>query len=268
MNSRICTGEAGLEGGLHLSSARDCGSRTFVQAQRKDRRNASPRPGCKLKESRRLWTARRKWREIVRRKPCLQKCTHARVDASPLVNPMKIRGTGRQANGFVQQTRTFEFGRCGEVMKVGKRLGHRAKTRRVCVGGGQTVLELALLLPVLLLLLVGVIEIGRFAYFDILVSNAARAGAQYGAQSLIQAADKNGIQTAAQNDGLTTMAIDSAQQCICGTGTPGGCPVACAQPTTVYVQVTATEKFNSLFSYPGLPKSMTLASTATMRVSQ
>jgi hypothetical protein len=25
---------------------------------------------------------------IVRRKPCLQKCTHARVDASPLVNPI------------------------------------------------------------------------------------------------------------------------------------------------------------------------------------
>jgi hypothetical protein len=34
------------------------------------------------------------------------------------------------------------------------------------------------------------------------------------------------------------------------------------------VAVTATENFSSLFSYPGLPKSMTLASTATMRVSQ
>jgi Flp pilus assembly protein TadG len=152
-------------------------------------------------------------------------------------------------------------------MKVGKRFEPRRNAGRVCVSGGQTVLELALLLPLMLLLLIGVIEIGRFAYFDILVSNAARAGAQYGAQSLIQAADKNGIQTAAQNDGLTTMTITSAQQCNCGLGTPGGCPVACAQPT-VYVAVTATEKFNSLFKYPGLPKSMTLASTATMRVSQ
>jgi Flp pilus assembly protein TadG len=152
-------------------------------------------------------------------------------------------------------------------MKVDKRFDYRAGRGRIRVSSGQTVLEMALLLPLMLLLLVGVIEIGRFAYFDILVSNAARAGAQYGAQSLIQAADKNGIQVAAQSDGLDTMSITSSQQCICGAGTPGGCPVACAQPT-VYVAVTANENFSSLFSYPGLPKSMTLASTATMRVSQ
>src|SRR4051812_20722057 len=53
---------------------------------------------------------------------------------------------------------------------------------------GQTIVELALVLPLLLLVLVGVTEIGRYAYFDILVSNAARAGAQYGAQSVVHAA--------------------------------------------------------------------------------
>src|ERR1700733_3573620 len=134
---------------------------------------------------------------------------------------------------------------------------------------GQTVVEMALLLPVLLTLMIGLIEIGRYAYFDILISNAARAGAQYGAQSLIQAADKNGIQAAAQSDGLDTMTITSSQQCTCVAGTLGGCPAGgvCAQPL-VYVQVTATENFNSLFNYPGLPHSMTLASTTTMRVSQ
>jgi Flp pilus assembly protein TadG len=131
------------------------------------------------------------------------------------------------------------------------------------------VLELALLLPLLLLLLVGVIEIGRYAYFDILVSNAARAGAQYGAQSLIQAADVAGIQTAAQNDGLNSMTITTAQQCGCVAGGLGGCPsgAVCPQPL-VYVQVTATNRFNSLFNYPGLPASLTLSSTVTMRVSQ
>jgi Flp pilus assembly protein TadG len=154
-------------------------------------------------------------------------------------------------------------------MKTGERFEHGMGARRARFWGGQTVLELALLMPLMLLLLVGLIEIGRFAYFDILVSNAARAGAQYGAQSLIQAADVNGIQTAAQSDGLATMTITSTQQCTCVAGTLGGCPVGgvCAQPM-VYVQVTASEKFNSLFNYPGLPKSMTLASTATMRVSQ
>jgi Flp pilus assembly protein TadG len=154
-------------------------------------------------------------------------------------------------------------------MKTGKRFDYRMSTARRRFCGGQTVLELALLLPLMLLLLVGLIEIGRFAYFDILVSNAARAGAQYGAQSLIQAADINGIKTAAQNDGLTTMTITSAQQCTCVAGVLGGCPAGgvCPQPL-VYVQVTASEKFDSLFNYPGLPSSLTLASTATMRVSQ
>jgi len=56
-------------------------------------------------------------------------------------------------------------------MKVDKRFDYRAGRGRIRVSSGQTVLEMALLLPLMLLLLVGVIEIGRFAYFDILVSN-------------------------------------------------------------------------------------------------
>jgi len=134
---------------------------------------------------------------------------------------------------------------------------------------GQTVVEMALLMPMLLMLLIGLIEIGRYAYFDILISNAARAGAQYGAQSLIQAADKAGIQAAAQNDGLGAMAITSSQECGCSAGALGGCPSGgvCPLPL-VYVKVTATDTYASLFSYPGLPKSLTLTSTVTMRVSQ
>jgi Flp pilus assembly protein TadG len=134
---------------------------------------------------------------------------------------------------------------------------------------GQTVLEMALMLPLLLMLLVSVIEIGRYAYFDILISNAARAGAQYGAQSLIQAADVAGIRTAAQNDGLAAMTITSQQECGCNAGALGGCPSGgvCPLPL-VYVQVTATDTYNSLFRYPGIPRSMTLTSTVTMRVSQ
>jgi Flp pilus assembly protein TadG len=154
-------------------------------------------------------------------------------------------------------------------MKNGKGFEYRAGTARARFSGGQTVLELALMMPLMLLLLVGLIEIGRFAYFDILVSNAARAGAQYGAQSLIQAADQAGIQTAAKSDGLNTMTITPTQMCGCAAGTLGGCPSGgvCAQPL-VYVQVTATETFSSLFRYPGIPTSMTLTSTSTMRVSR
>jgi Flp pilus assembly protein TadG len=165
------------------------------------------------------------------------------------------------------------FTECGEGMRlVGQRFERSdrdAKSARSRVCGGQTVVEVALLLPILLLLLVGVIEIGRYAYFDILIANAARAGAQYGAQSLIQAADVAGIRTAAQNDGLAAMTITATQECGCAAGALGGCPTGavCPQPL-VYVQVTATDRYNSLFRYPGIPRSLTLTSTVTMRVSQ
>jgi Flp pilus assembly protein TadG len=47
---------------------------------------------------------------------------------------------------------------------------------------GTSLVEFAILAPVIIFLLIGVIEIGRFAFFSILAANAARAGAQYGAQ--------------------------------------------------------------------------------------
>jgi Flp pilus assembly protein TadG len=135
---------------------------------------------------------------------------------------------------------------------------------------GQTVVELAMLLPLLLVLCVGVIEIGRYAYFDILIANAARAGAQYGAQSLIQAADLNGITAAAQNDGLNGMTVTAIQECGCPGGTPGACPTTAPCAQQVYVQVTASDTYNSLFGFRWLPvpTQLNLSSTVTMRVSQ
>lgn len=203
-----------------------------------------------------------------------------RADASPLVNPQKTHLLARRANsrGTFVGRMEHEFGlrvkwflSCKGMKVAGRRFEKVDRRGRVCIRGlrGQTVVEVALLLPVLLLLLVGLIEIGRYAYFDILISNAARAGAQYGAQSLIQAADVAGIRTAAQNDGLAAMTITATQQCGCAAGALGGCPTGavCPQPL-VYVQVTASDRYNSLFRYPGIPRSLTLTSTVTMRVSQ
>jgi Flp pilus assembly protein TadG len=135
---------------------------------------------------------------------------------------------------------------------------------------GQSLVELALVLPLLLLLLVGVIEIGRFAYYSILVSNAARAGAQYGAQSLTTSADSAGIGIAAKNNALPTLTVTPTQSCGCSANSLGGCPTGsvCANPL-VYVEVKAEMRnFSSLFSYPGLPATITLTNTVKMRVSQ
>lgn len=163
---------------------------------------------------------------------------------------------------------------------------------------GQTLLELALLTPVLLLLLLGVIEIGRYAYISILVSSAARAGAAYGSQSVADSGDTPGIQTAADNDFLnngqsvstltvtawTTCACDSGGSLSSQTGAPGSnnCSTSSNPSITTTIaacstsgghwvimcNVEASGKFNSLFNYPGIPSPITVDQTATLRAAQ
>lgn len=155
---------------------------------------------------------------------------------------------------------------------------------------GQSLVELALLTPLLLILVIGVMEMGRFAYFAILVGNAARAGAAYGAQTVAQSADTADIQTAARNDFQngqnlgSLLTVASCTSCGCDTGgtvaagscgSPGsGCTGTGAgtcpsgQHWVVAVSVTATGTFNSMFGYPGIPKSITVSRTCTMRVNQ
>ena len=250
---------------------------------------ASPRYGCNLQESRWLWTAPKKWRETERRRPCTQKCTQTGDDASPLVNPKKTSAIRRRhefrrilatyarvwkrsaARGHRGEGMTADTNFIRTAEKRSAALYRPGSLRRPVTGAqsGQTIVELALILPLLLMLVLGVTEIGRYAYYDILVANAARAGAAYGAQGMAQAADNNGIQAAAKADGLSTMTITPLQQCGCSAAGLGGCPSGAVCPLPlVYIQVTATENFVSLFHYPGLPPNMTLTSTVTMRVSQ
>ena len=49
--------------------------------------------------------------------------------------------------------------------------------------GGQSFIELALALPILLLLLVGLADFGRAFYYTSIISNAAKAGAAYLSQN-------------------------------------------------------------------------------------
>jgi Flp pilus assembly protein TadG len=162
----------------------------------------------------------------------------------------------------------------GTPAKVLTALGVSHRPARRAGESGQTILEVALLTPVLLLLAVGIIEIGRYAYYSILVANAARAGAQYGAQSLATAADTAGIRTAAENDGqnVAGLTVTTQQECGCtGSSISSTCPAtSCSSPNhaLVYVKVSTTGKFNSLFKYPGIPTSITVNSTELMRVAQ
>jgi Flp pilus assembly protein TadG len=141
---------------------------------------------------------------------------------------------------------------------------------------GQGLIELALTLPIFLLLLVGAAEFARFAWASIEVANAAQAGVQYGAQSNITASDDAGIQTAALNDGtnLTGMTATPTHWCACSSAasTAITCSTAlsnCAATIIEYVQVNTTATVRPLYRWAGLlPTSFTANGSAVMEVEQ
>lgn len=89
-------------------------------------------------------------------------------------------------------TRSTRASRAGE--DTGRRRGYLHPE------SGQSLVELAFVTPLLLLLAVGVIEMGRYMYIGILVGNAARAGAAYGAAEPGGGPSGTGIQDAACAD--------------------------------------------------------------------
>ena len=161
--------------------------------------------------------------------------------------------------------------------RAGASVRRRPRHRRQ---SGQTLVELGLLLPFLMLLSLGVIEMGRYAHVGILVGNAARAGVAYGAQNHITAGTGSlpNIALAAKSDFSNNgqdpalLNVTSAFFCECdNAGTislvnclTGTCPVG--QHEAVSLSVTASGTFTALFTYPGIPSSITVSRTATLRI--
>jgi Flp pilus assembly protein TadG len=139
---------------------------------------------------------------------------------------------------------------------------------------GQALIELALALPIYILLLLGSAEFALLAYASIEVSNAARAGVAYGAQSAATAADIAGMETAATNDGSNVAGLSATASQFCSCSSAAATQVACATaPTTCassrvlnYVQVNTTAAVSPPIRLPGLPITFTLRGQAIMRV--
>ena len=141
---------------------------------------------------------------------------------------------------------------------------------------GHALVELALTLPVLVLLLIGAAELGRLAYYSIEVSNAARAGVAYGAQNHVTASNFTGMQTAAQNDArnITLTTNTATNSCACSNAytATSACSTtfSCSGTNRIieYVQVDTTATVSPMFHYPGASKTYTLTGQAVMRVEQ
>ena len=139
-------------------------------------------------------------------------------------------------------------------------------------GRGQSAVELAIALPALAVMLAVASDFARAFYVAITLNGAARAGAQYGSESLITAADSNGMQSAAALDATNISGMaTTASQCTCqsGTSVPGCASSYCTNnPGATYVLVNTQATFNTIIHYPGIPSSLTLAGHAIMQVQQ
>jgi Flp pilus assembly protein TadG len=149
---------------------------------------------------------------------------------------------------------------------------------------GAALVEFALILPLFILVLIGIVELGRLAYFTIEVANAAHAGAQYGALGFPNAASPN-MSVVAKKDGQNSISdFQTVAQYVCacwnpstGVETPSvpsqnACTSPCATGghSLTYAQVSVTGTIHTLFNYAmlGLPSQWTVTRTAVMRATQ
>lgn len=148
---------------------------------------------------------------------------------------------------------------------------------------GGALVETAFSMSLLILLLLGAAEFGRLAYAAIQVNSAAKAAAQYAAQSRTTAADVPGMTSAAQNEyfnptalqlisptatsGTSCTCADTGADAVCSTNsvTAPACPGSVME-VTLTVQTQAS--FDPLFRVPGLSGPFTLTGTAKQKVLQ
>jgi len=157
---------------------------------------------------------------------------------------------------------------------VNRRIQHVRFTRAdLGSDAGTSLLETAALMPLLVLVLLGVIELGYVIYAAIEVSNAAKAGVQYGAQNCSTVYDTTGITTAATKDAanLTGLQVTvPAPTCVCSDGTASTCQnTDCPNShivitLTVQTQATVTPPVQ----LPGLPASFTFNGQAIQKILQ
>ena len=109
--------------------------------------------------------------------------------------------------------------------------------RRNDAKSGQGIVELALSLPLLLLLMLGTIDIGRVFYDYVQLRNAVREGAGYGSR---MPTDTAGITLRVNRHGIpasTTVSVDCTGDCTTTNGVPNGVGT---------IEVTATHTFTPI----------------------
>jgi Flp pilus assembly protein TadG len=151
---------------------------------------------------------------------------------------------------------------------------------------GGSLIEIALVFPLLMLFLFGMVDLGRWVYLAIEVGSAAHAGAQYGSLSLTNAGNTGAITTAAQSDvpdipaanlRVTVSPISGAGSFCWCPSTPGTIVTCGAYPANpcspngsqiVLLQVTTQYTYTPWVPYPPFTAAITITGHAQMPTGQ
>ena len=137
---------------------------------------------------------------------------------------------------------------------------------------GNVTIEFGFVILFMVTLALGAYDFGNLGYQKIAVTNAARAGSQYGVQDMSTAEDSAGMIQAARNDINDTadeLTISARNYYFCpGAGEVLDESVLCTGDTFsyMYVEVTVEDQVELLFPYPFVSSPQSVASTNTMRV--
>jgi Flp pilus assembly protein TadG len=140
---------------------------------------------------------------------------------------------------------------------------------------GGALVELAVVLPMLLVIFAGVVDFARVFYTSISLTTAARAAAQYGSASRTNSFNVAEMQAMAGAAGMTGVTAVASRTCRCATD-DGPAADFCTSPEeascvgqhrVITVTVTASKTFTTFMDLlPGVSGSFQLSRSATMRV--
>lgn len=148
------------------------------------------------------------------------------------------------------------------------------RTRRVPSERGAALVEMALATPLLVVLIVFAVDFARVFYLGMELTNAARAGAQHGSRTAIgfDATDVRNVTLAASPQISPFTVTTPTQECFCttltGASTLHACGSTCSvsgEILTAFVTVSVSKTFDPIMSFAGVPGSMTVSRSVTMR---
>ncbi len=148
------------------------------------------------------------------------------------------------------------------------RLPSRSVCQRRPKRPGAVAIELAIVLPVLVLVVAGCVDFGRFLYYYITVTNAAEEGASWGSLNppawygIDAGGTSAGWEAAVQN--AATGEAPSLKMNGSSAPIAAGNVTVVDPPVDGVVQVTVSYTFQTVLSYPWLPNTVTVSRTVAM----